>query len=260
MPILRHEDFVRDGLLFLKSAVRRETVLAASEHVANAWSREIEAGLAQQDVDSWTARTFLPSMRSAPVLMKLFEAKKIQSACEMLLGASNVRQPSTCQIAIRLGSGRYPGVVQPTKPWHCDGIFCSHHSCGVVNTFELLVGVALGEVAVGSGGPEFALGGHMRMAKFFEGGASEVLMEGEEVPASAITGSPLHLTAQPGDAVIAHGLLPHRVSRNETSFDRAIVYFRIGSLSAKGRTPSDLCDPWNHMQGTRDFLNGRASR
>jgi len=236
------------GFALLRNAVPQQLVDAASALIQVQWTQD-KVSADTQAVEQWSQKTFVPRLSSAAPILALF-TPTISSAVDQLLGASGYPVPDRAQVAIRLHHNDPLAVAQPDKDWHCDGVYCPHLEAGELRTFELLVGILVSPVATQSEGSLVVQpGGHLRMADCFKNGCS--FADDEQVPSSAISGDGVAILGQPGDALILHHLVPHRVGGNAGTKDRIVVYFRVKCYAHDASVVESLGDPWLHMPHLR---------
>lgn len=231
-------EFRTRGVLLLKGLVGPQLVSEAL--------RSINMSLAEgPDMDA--------ARRSPQVLGLLHDSAEFRSVVAQLLGPAAPLPPG-CQVALRFPNHRNdPSEEQ----WHIDGMQKPH-----LSPFNLLAGVALsaqlddnmGNLAVWPGTHGLV---HTAVHRARE--RAGVLMhapDGDE-PADknaqwhgfrpALGGGEEQVRLEPGDVVIAHQKLPHRISPNRSPHIRYQVYFRLSSRQHRADGP--LGELWDGFAG-----------
>jgi len=201
--------------------------------------------------------------RAAPSVLALLYGSGLYGVAQALLG--NVTTPKMAQLALRFPNER---KEPPEEQWHIDGMK-KHH----LSPFNLLVGVALsaqpaqdmGNLAVWPGchvvvheavGRARARQGEDAMAVEVAGDGSvqqataAVEEEADEDEDTEEDGDAwrgerpvlgpnacAQLLLEPGDAVLLHQRLPHRVSPNHSPHVRYMAYFRLSNVEHRPNAP-----------------------
>jgi ectoine hydroxylase-related dioxygenase (phytanoyl-CoA dioxygenase family) len=126
---------------------------------------------------------------------------------------------------------------------HVDGVSCPHLEPRDLRTFTFIAGVVLdGSATADAGALHYVPGGHYRMADYF---ATEwVLGQPAQTPDAIDAQDGTALTAEPGDVVVMHHLVPHRVGINASSTPRVMAYFRVSHSQHPDLALRALSDPW----------------
>ncbi len=137
------------------------------------------------------------------------------------------------------------------KDWHIDGTWIAkkNNSIAGIPFFKLLVGVYLTDLTkTNSANLLVSPGGHIFVENFFKAQDEDTVKDNvplifEKLYATKIPDF-VPVLASPGDVVIAHALLPHNVSKNESN-DRPVIYFRLGQYKNDGyKALSSLWSEW----------------
>jgi len=171
---------------------------------------------------------------------------KFWSAVNVLLGAGNVVPwQQSQQIALRFpqppSAGHDVPDVKPNTRYHVDG-FGTNRLC----PFSLLCGVALSDQTGGNQGNLHVFpGSHLdkRLHRYYRD------LIGEEGQGEADTSKPdlggsVQVLLQPGDVVLAHQLLAHRVGVNTTEHIRYQLYYRVQHKDHEALKARIIDDPW----------------
>lgn len=126
---------------------------------------------------------------------------------------------------------------------HVDGVSCPHLESRDLRTFTFIVGVVLdGSATADAGALHYVSGGHHRMADYFA--TDWVLGQASQTPDDIAAQDGAALTAEPGDVIVMHHLVPHRVGINTSSTPRVMVYFRVSHAQHSDLAFRALSDPW----------------
>lgn len=257
--------FVRDGYLHLAGAVSEDLVAGALRQInahlgtgPDAFERSEDGVKLGGGVGS-----------SAAILNLLYHSAAFGVA-EQLLGGS--KRPKAGQVALRFPSppGDNATRSKGEEQWHIDGMHKTWH----MHPFDLLVGVALssqpeddcGNLAVwpASHSVLHDAVGKMRQ-RHSDCAAADAASLAEDSADGAAGGSDaaadpwlgqkpslagrsvMQVHMAPGDLVVAHQKLAHRISFNRSPHIRYQVYFRLG---AEGRDPeASLGGLWDNFRG-----------
>jgi hypothetical protein len=238
--------FEQSGVLKLEQAVPPDLLRTACELV-NGWMGD---GFDRSRLEEYTNRTFAPELGTDPRLLAVFNESRLRSDCESLIGPEGFDPVRTVQIALRVPAALTPGVTQPIKPMHVDGVYCSFLPAGDLRTFTLNVGVMLDDVPDSQGGAlHYVPAGHKRMAQWLRDGGTPTPETEAPEDIAKLPGRPL--CGKAGDAVILHHLVPHRVGTNHTSHLRSMLYFRVKHVDHERLKLEALTDPWIELPGVR---------
>ncbi|MGP3638548.1 phytanoyl-CoA dioxygenase family protein, partial [Streptomyces sp. 24-1644] len=158
---------------------------------------------------------------------------------EDLVRPATTAPVTRAQIQVRLPDG----AQQPVKAMHVDGVACPHLEPRDLRTFTFIVGVVLdGSATADAGALHYVPGGHRRMARYFA--TDWVLGQPAQTPDDIDAQNGIPLTAEPGDVVVMHHLVPHRVGLNTSSTPRVMAYFRVSHAQHPDLALRALSDPW----------------
>ena len=200
-----------------------------------------------------------PHVRGHPAIRALLYSSALYNVLEQLLGEGQVTRPQMGQLALRFPNNK---ADMGDDDWHIDGQPTWHKS-----PFQLLVGVALssqptdncGNLAVFAGchGVLHEAVERVRLAH------SPAATDGSRTPWHGMKprlrhGSERQIHLEPGDVIIAHQKVPHRVSPNRSPHVRYMVYFRVSSVRHKPMA-SLSHGLWAHFDGLHEVAEtGRA--
>lgn len=85
-------------------------------------------------------------------------------------------------------------------------------------------------------------GGHHRMADYFA--ADWALGQLAQTPDDIDAQNGTAFIAEPGDVIVMHHLVPHRVGINTSSTPRVMAYFRVHHAQHTDLALRALSDPW----------------
>ncbi|MGW7304067.1 phytanoyl-CoA dioxygenase family protein [Streptomyces sp. NPDC054835] len=229
------EAFVDTGVLIRRGLVGRLLVDRAAALV-DTWMRE---AYEPDRLTAYTARSFAPEVEQHPDLLALYHRSGLSDLVGQLLQPATAAPVPRAQIQIRLPDG----AEQPVKAMHVDGVSCPHLAPSDLRTFTLIAGVVLGGGASADGGAlHYVPGGHHRMASYFAD--DWVLGQVAQTPPDIEAQDGTPFTAEPGDVVVMHHLVPHKVGVNTTSAPRVMAYFRVSHTGHQDVALAALTDPW----------------
>ncbi|WP_424892252.1 phytanoyl-CoA dioxygenase family protein [Streptomyces sp. XH2] len=236
------QDFVRDGVLIRRHFAPSSLVQPAADLV-DTWYRDRYRAT---DLSDYTNRTFAPELTEHPALLALYHDSGLARIVDQLLSPAPTIPVATAQVQIRLPDA----APQPAKAMHVDGVACPHHDPAELRTFTLIAGVMLSGIPdADAGALHYLPGGHHRMAAWFSHEWS--LGDHAQTPHDVAeqTGTPF--LAEPGDAIVMHHLVPHRVGTNTSSTPRTMVYFRVHHHDHHRLALAALRDPWAEYPSLR---------
>ncbi|WP_236067189.1 phytanoyl-CoA dioxygenase family protein [Streptomyces brasiliscabiei] len=232
--------FVADGVLIRRGLIP-DRLLQPAARLVDAWMCE---HYDPARLTAYTNQTFAPDLADHPDLLGLYNDSGLHQLVTQLLHPAPIAPLATAQIQIRLPDG----AEQPVKAMHVDGVSCPHLHPEDLNTFTLIAGVVLSGSATGdSGALHYLPGGHHRMARYF---AKEWTRgQAAQTPDDIARQEGTALTAHPGDVVVMHHLVPHRVGLNTSPVPRVMAYFRIRHADHARLAEDALTDPWLEYPG-----------
>lgn len=227
--------FVDDGVLIRRNLIC-EPLLTRAVCLIDSWlSHSYDA----KRLAAYTNRSFAPELEDHPALLALYHDSGIAELVGQLLHPAASVPVSRTQIQIRLSDS----VSQPTKSMHVDGVSCPHLEPSDLRTFTMIVGVVLsGSATADSGALHYLSGGHRRMASYFA--EDWTLGQAAQTPADVDAQGGTALTAEPGDVIVMHHLVPHRVGINTSATPRVMAYFRVRHAAHEHLALKALTDPW----------------
>lgn len=229
------ERFVDDGVL-IRHGLINGTLLTRAADLVDGWLREAYDA---ERLTAYTNRSFAPELEEHPDLLALYHDSGIAGLVGQLLHPASCAPVPRAQIQIRLPDG----AEQPVKAMHVDGVSCPHLEPSDLRTFTLIVGVVLsGSATADAGALHYLPGGHRRMARYFA--EDWVLGQAAQTPRDVDVQDGIPLTAEPGDVIVMHHLVPHRVGTNTSAVPRVMAYFRVSHAEHQRLALNALTDPW----------------
>ncbi|MEU2856103.1 phytanoyl-CoA dioxygenase family protein [Streptomyces syringium] len=245
----RH-DFVRDGVLIRRRFVQGARLQQAAALVQD-WYR---TGFQPQEMRAYTNRTFAPELADHPDLLDLYQGSGLAEVVGQLLHPALPAPVNTVQVQIRVPDA----AEQPAKEMHVDGVACPHLDAAELRTFTLIAGVMLsGLPDAAAGALHYLPAGHWRMAEWFSGDWSPG--DRAQTPPGIASQPGTPFLAEPGDVIVMHHLVPHRVGANSSPVPRTMAYFRIRHSTHGEHAVEALRDPWLEYPGLR-AIAARHSR
>ncbi|WP_371665832.1 phytanoyl-CoA dioxygenase family protein [Streptomyces sp. NBC_01241] len=227
--------FVDDAVLIRRGLVDG-AVLSRARDLVGGWLTE---AYDPARLTAYTERSFAPDLEEHPDLLALYQRSGLAELAVDLLRPATPAPVTRAQIQIRLPDG----AQQPVKTMHVDGVSCPHLDPRDLRTFTFIVGVVLdGSVTADAGALHYVPGGHHRMARYFA--TDWTLGQSAQTPDDIDAQDGTALTAEPGDVIVMHHLVPHRVGINTSSTPRVMVYFRVSHAQHPDLALRALSDPW----------------
>ncbi|MCA1223875.1 phytanoyl-CoA dioxygenase family protein [Streptomyces sp. 8L] len=236
--------FVDDGVLIRRGLVHG-TVLSRARDLVGRWQAE---AYDPSRLIAYTNRSFAPELDEHPALLALYHRSGLVELAGDLLRPARTAPVTRAQIQIRLPYG----AEQPVKRMHVDGVSCPHLEPSDLRTFTFIVGVVLdGSATADAGALHYVPGGHHRMARYFA--TDWVLGQPAQTPDDIDDQNGIAFTAEPGDVVVMHHLLPHRVGINISGTPRVMAYFRVQHAQHPDLALAALSDPWREYPTFADL-------
>ncbi|MFJ4973033.1 phytanoyl-CoA dioxygenase family protein [Streptomyces sp. NPDC088755] len=236
--------FVDDGVLIRRGLVHGN-LLSRARDLVGGWLTE---AYDPARLTAYTERSFAPELEDHPDLLALYQHSGLVELAEDLLRPSWISPVTRAQIQIRLPHG----AEQPVKRMHVDGVSCPHLEPSDLRTFSFIVGVVLdGSAAADAGALHYVPGGHHRMARYFA--TDWTLGQPAQTPDDIDAQDGTAFTAEPGDVIVMHHLVPHRVGINTSSTPRVIAYFRIHHAQHPDLALAALSNPWLEYPALADL-------
>ncbi|MEU9068918.1 phytanoyl-CoA dioxygenase family protein [Streptomyces sp. NPDC048306] len=227
--------FVDDGVLIRRGLIHG-TVLSRARGLVGSWLTE---AYDPARLTAYTERSFAPELEEHPDLLALYQRSGLAELAEDLLRPACPTPVARAQIQVRLPYG----AEQPVKRMHVDGVSCPHLEPSDLRTFTFIVGVVLdGGATADAGALHYVPGGHHRMARYFA--TDWVLGQPAQTPDDIDAQDGIAFTAEPGDVIVMHHLVPHRVGINTSDTPRVMAYFRIRHAQHPDLALRALSDPW----------------
>ncbi|MGP3756971.1 phytanoyl-CoA dioxygenase family protein [Streptomyces sp. IBSNAI001] len=227
--------FVDHGVLVRRGLVHGN-LLSRARDLVGGWLTE---AYDPARLTVYTERSFAPELEAHPDLLALYHRSGLVELAEDLLRPSWIAPVARAQIQIRLPHG----AEQPVKRMHVDGVSCPHLQPSDLRTFSFIIGVVLeGSAAADAGALHYVPGGHHRMARYFA--TDWTLGQPTQTPDDIDAQDGTAFTAEPGDVIVMHHLVPHRVGINTSSTPRVMAYFRIQHAQHHELALDALSNPW----------------
>ncbi|MFI7181989.1 phytanoyl-CoA dioxygenase family protein [Streptomyces anthocyanicus] len=242
--------FVDDGVLIRRGLVHGN-LLSRARDLVGGWLTE---AYDSARLTAYTERSFAPELEEHPDLLALYQHSGLVELAEDLLRPSWIAPVTRAQIQIRLPHG----VEQPVKRMHVDGVSCPHLEPSDLRTFSFIIGVVLnGSATADAGALHYVPGGHHRMARYFA--TDWTLGQPAQTPDDIDTQDGTAFTAEPGDVIVMHHLVPHRVGINTSSTPRVMAYFRIQHAQHPDLALATLSNPWLEYTALADLARLRTA-
>jgi len=245
------EALYRDGLIRLPGIVPSEYVDAAM--------RAINASLGGRGIDpsqlpTFRARSYCPEVQDQKAITDLLYASPLWEIAEQLIGQGKIAPVRAGQIALR-----FPSTDPPREPHpHIDGMYSPNNGVpkGEIRNFTALVGVFLSDVR-GPYSGNFTVwpGSHRLYEEYFRAHGPEALFHG--MPPVDLP-EPVQVTANAGDAVLAHYQLGHGIAGNASPHIRYAVFFRLSHVDHASVHWECMTDIWREWSGMRDVVEDAA--
>ncbi|MDT0407797.1 MULTISPECIES: phytanoyl-CoA dioxygenase family protein [Streptomyces] len=227
--------FVEDGVLIRRGLVHG-SVLARARALVGKWRNE---AYDPERLTAYTERSFSPELEEHPALLDLYQKTGLAELAAELLWPAAAAPVARAQIQIRLPHG----AAQPVKAMHVDGVSCPHLESRDLRTFSFIVGAVLdGSATADAGALHYVPGGHRRMAEYFA--TDWTLGQPAQTPEDIDDLDGTALVAEPGDVIVMHHLVPHRVGINTSGTPRVMAYFRVSHAQHADLALEALSDPW----------------
>ena len=227
--------FVNDGVLIRRGLVNGALVSQARDLVGGWLTEAYDPAL----LTAYTERSFAPELGEHPDVLALYQRSGLAELAGDLVRPATTAPVTRAQIQVRLPDS----AQQPVKAMHVDGVSCPHLEPHDLRTFTFIVGVVLdGSATADAGALHYMPGGHNRMAQYFA--TDWVLGQPAQTPDDIDAQDGTALTAEPGDVVVMHHLVPHRVGINTSSTPRVMAYFRVSHAQHPDLALRALSDPW----------------
>ncbi|MEU9848156.1 phytanoyl-CoA dioxygenase family protein [Streptomyces sp. NPDC047985] len=227
--------FVDDGVLIRRGLVHG-AVLSKARDLVDGW---LNAAYDPARLTAYTERSFAPELEEHPDLLALYGRSGLEELARDLLRPATAAPVTRAQIQVRLPHS----AQQPVKAMHVDGVSCPHLEPRDLRTFTFIVGVVLnGSATADAGALHYVPGGHHRMARYFA--TDWTLGQPAQTPDDIDAQDGTAFTAEPGDVIVMHHLIPHRVGTNTSSTPRVMAYFRVSHAQHPDLALKALSDPW----------------
>jgi Phytanoyl-CoA dioxygenase (PhyH) len=240
------QHFVEHGYVKIPGVVPRLMV----ETALRAINCEVGQGMNVDDMPRFRAQSFCPPLRDAAPIAGLFNATPLCALAESMIGAGKIKSVDSGQIALRFPALHDP---PPSPRPHLDGMYSPTNGVpqGQILNFTMLAGVFLSDVP-GPFAGNFTVwpGTHRLYEAYFREHGPQALLEGMppvELP------EPCQITAQAGDAVLAHYELGHGVAANVSPHVRYAIFFRLTHVDHAAQKWEAMQDIWLEYEGLREF-------
>ena len=240
-----------DGFVRLPSIVPKDKVDTALR-VINASLGD--KGINPDELPTFRARSYTPEVQDASAISDLLTASPLWETAEAAIGAGEIRPVTRGQIALRFPSMDAPRDPQP----HIDGMYTPTNGVpkGTIANFTALIGVFLSDVPTDYAG-NFTVwpGSHHLNEDYFRREGPEALLNGMpkvDLPA------PVQVTAQAGDAVLAHYALSHGIAGNASPYIRYAIFFRLTHVDHDAMKWESMTDIWREWEGMQAMAHGGA--
>lgn len=238
--------FVTDGYLQVSGALPKQKV----EQALRAINHSIGiVGKTGADPEAFRQDSFCSELRSAEVLLNLFNGTQVKALAEGLLGHGKVQALLDVQVAPIFPLP--PLVKAAALAGHLDatGTGTNGNARGsYVRDFSLIAVIYLVDVPAESCG-NFTVwpGSHVETRDFFLAHGHEILVEGD--PDIPLQGKPRMLTGKAGDIVMAHHLLQHVGGPNTSPQVRHALIGRMAHVDVSQHGYGAFTDMWREFEG-----------
>lgn len=236
--------FARDGYLVVPGVVSEELLIAAE--------REVDALLERDPPppNEWNKHAYAPSPRDMWECVRALHESGALALAEQLV-APHWLENEVDHVQVALS---YPNFRHWPGGPHLD----MHGGHGEPGSFTVLVGIYLGdESESGRGNLHVWPGSHYDHARLFTERGVDVLQQtfghATLLDPPMPLGASVPVLAKRGDVVLAHFLLGHNSSGNETNQMRRIIYFRLAADGHRARWRETFLDPLTEYPRLRDF-------
>mmetsp|Transcript_57429 Transcript_57429/g.105622 ORF Transcript_57429/g.105622 Transcript_57429/m.105622 type:complete len:492 (-) Transcript_57429:128-1603(-) len=239
--------FKEQGFLVLRNAIPPELVRNALRCINHQLGKPDCWGV---DTDPLNAGQMMLKFNAKGFKNDIFNKSPVfWSAVNILLGAGNVEPwDSGTQVALRFPQPIAAGFDIPDeKPgtrYHIDGM-----GQNKLAPFSLLCGVALSEQTKPNMGNLHVFPGshlHEDLHKYYRERINDD-NQNEQDTNKPDLGRSLQVLLEPGDVVIAHQLLAHRVGINTSEHIRYQLYYRVKHKDHQELKDKILDDPWTEF-------------
>jgi len=235
--------FKEQGYLILRNAVPPELTKDALRAINHAMG---QPSFWEHDPDR-TGQRKLSNSSCGQIGCDIFnESPRFWSAVNILLGQGNVKPwRNGQQVALRFPQPPARGDdipdVKPGTQYHIDGMG-ENKLC----PFSLLCGVALSDQSKPNGGNLHVFPGshlHPELRQYYQERIN-YSDQGEEDQSKPDLGESIQVLLRPGDVVIAHQLLAHRLGINTSENIRYQLYYRVAHTQHASLKEHILKNPW----------------
>ncbi|MBT4501253.1 MAG: hypothetical protein HOC74_26215 [Gemmatimonadetes bacterium] len=243
--------FYREGYVKLSGAVPQLMVERARKAINHSIG---EVGMHQEDLTKLRAQSYCNELRSAPVMVDLFNKTPLFQIAESLLGEGNALPCGGAQIALR-----FPGNpdADPGEPGgHLDGLGTGTNGIPkgeYRRGFTALVVIYLADVPEPYSG-NFTVWpkSHLFFEEYFKREGHGVLAKG--MPKVELPEGPVQMTGKAGDVVLAHNLLVHGAGPNGSANVRYAAIFRLRHVDCEQIGLDGYTDIWREWAGVREAV------
>jgi len=246
--------FIRDGFIIIKNAVPPSLVDVALAQINAAL---LSPGSVIKDDDG--ALQVCPDARGSDAVQALLYATPLWTIAQRLLGRGRVAHCNASQMALRppnLGAAPLTDESMNPKQWHIDGMGKGKHS-----PFSILLGIALSQQTRPNCGNLVAFPGSHHvlqplLRREVEAGSGIFSDESGRSEGKPALAGGHQILLQPGDAVLLHQKVAHRVGVNLSPHIRYQTYFRLSHMdhAQKVEDGSLLDDLWVEFEGLKDDI------
>ncbi len=243
--------FVADGFVKIPAAIPPAMVQEALRAINHSIGTVGKTG---GDPARYRVDAFCAELRHAPVLTAVFDRSPLFALVESLLGAGNVLPVDEVQIA-----PRFPLPVGETAPplgGHLDaaGTGTNGAALGTYRRdFTVIAVVYLVDVPAPNCGNFTAWpGSHRETRDYFRRVPHDILSR-DMNPPIPVSGTPVMVTGQAGDVILAHHLLRHEGGPNLSPHVRHAVISRISHRQAAIIDKQAYTDMWREWEGIKEY-------
>jgi hypothetical protein len=243
-------EFHDNGYLLLRDMVPQHLRDAAMSAI----NMDLGKGVDPEQVRTFNAQSWCPSIRMEPTLTDLFNATRIPHVVDQLMGPGKLKVPlDRAQIALRFPHQR--DVGEPLRP-HIDGMGTGVNGGergSFVRDFTAVCVIMLSDLPQDFSG-NFSVwpGSHHVFEKWFKEHGPDGLKDGW--PKIDYPHEPVQCCGRSGDVVLVHHELGHGAAPNLSPNVRYAAIYRLKHVDVDTIRESALTDIWREWDGVRNVL------
>lgn len=238
--------FARDGYVVVRGIVDESLLVAVDAEVDSLLERD------PPPPNEWNRHGYAPPPTEMPACVQALHNSGALALGEQLVAPHRLENlVNHVNVVVN-----YPNHTHWPGAPHLD----MHDGVTTPPSFTLLVGIYLGDESVDHRGNLYVWpGSHFDHAVLFNERGVEVLQQtfghatALDPPMSLRTPEPVPVLAKRGDIVLAHFMLGHNASGNETESMRRMLYFRLSAEGHRERWQQTFLEPLTEYPSLRDL-------